>query len=124
MPGCCRRLGLVGLVHLPLSAVPALGREVALGHRVVLHDDVLDDGADPMRANADAPAFICHDVVYALPARVTRRLHGVACEGAASCSPVASPYVHGVCRVPEVVGARELPRLGSLVVRAWRYRQA
>lgn len=58
MPRCCRRLGLVGLEHLPLSAVPALRREIALGYRVVLHDDVLDDGADPMRADADAPALI------------------------------------------------------------------
>lgn len=84
----------------------------------------MNHGPDLVCPNTHPPPLVGHHIVHALRARVAggfERVPGVRARGRRT---VAGPYVDGVGRVPKVVGARVLARLGVVCVGTGRHGQA
>lgn len=57
-----------------------------------------------MSANADTPTLVCHGIIGTHLPGVTRRLHRIAAPCAYRVNTIASPHIHRVSSMSDVVG--------------------
>lgn len=108
-------LGSVALVHLPVPAITAFRRELALGDCIILQNDIPDHRPNLVGPDPNTPALVTDSIVDTFPSGVARCLEGIATEGTRCRGSVAGSNVDRVGRMPKVICPGVLSGLG----RAW-----